>query len=223
LKLVIFDCDGTLVDSQHIIAAAMERAFAAVGVAWPGRERTLSVVGLSLAEAILPLTPGLSEADRARLAEAYRAAFFELRQGIEHREPVFEGALETIASLGRRGDVALAIATGKSRRGVHALLERLGLTDSFATIQTADDAPSKPHPAMLLQAMAETGSDPRESVMVGDTVFDIQMARAAGAAAVGVTWGYHPEASLVDAGAHRIAGTFSHLEPILDSLWEERS
>jgi phosphoglycolate phosphatase len=223
LKLVIFDCDGTLVDSQHIIAAAMERAFDSVGVAWPGRQRTLAIVGLSLSEAISSLIPTAPPPILAALQERYREAFFALRQDPERREPIFEGALEALGALARRGDVALGIATGKSRRGVQALLERFELTGHFATIQTADDAPSKPHPAMVRQAMAEVGAEPAASIVVGDTVFDVEMARAAGAAAVGVAWGYHPEPALRQAGADRIAGRFGDLEAILDAIWKERS
>src|SRR5690606_11825217 len=110
-----------------------------------------------------------------------------------------------IETLAGRGDIVLGVATGKSRRGVAALFEREGLSDLFMTIQTADDHPSKPHPSMILKAMAETGCAPAETVMVRDTTFDIEMALSAGVGAVGVDWGYHPGEALIAAGAHAVA------------------
>ncbi|MGE0210923.1 MAG: HAD-IA family hydrolase [Parvibaculaceae bacterium] len=217
---MIFDCDGTLVDSQNIIAESMSAAFAAEGLAWPGREATLSIVGLSLAEAFARLVPHLSPEARGALADRYREAFFRLRQDPVHHEPAFDGALEAIAALGRREDLVLGIATGKSRRGVDAVLERFGLNGRFSTIQTADDAPSKPHPGMVLQAMAEAGAEPERTIVVGDTVFDVEMARAARARAIGVSWGYHRPEALTAAGADRIAFHFRDLAGHLDALWE---
>lgn len=222
MKLVIFDCDGTLVDSQNIIAESMRAAFEAERLDWPGREATLSIVGLSLAEAFARLVPDLPSEVRATLADRYREAFFRLRQDPAHHEPAFEGALDAIEALGRRSGVMLGIATGKSRRGVDAVLERFGLGGRFATIQTADDAPSKPHPGMVLRAMAEAGAGPADTIVVGDTVFDVEMARAARARAVGVSWGYHRPEALTAAGADRIALHFRDLAGHLDALWETR-
>jgi phosphoglycolate phosphatase len=220
MKLAIFDCDGTLVDSQNIIASAMAEAFAGEGLEWPGRTATLAVVGLSLSEAMLALLPDCHPDRHARLAHGYREAFFRLRQDPAHREPLFDGGREAIEGLRARGDVILGMATGKSRRGVLTLLEREGLLDGFATIQTADDAPSKPDPAMVIRAMAEVGAKPHETVVIGDTVFDMQMALGAGAKALGVGWGYHPAAALTSAGAHRIAHHFRQVPGHLDWLWE---
>jgi phosphoglycolate phosphatase len=107
-------------------------------------------------------------------------------------------------AMTRREDLLLGMATGKSRRGVAAILERFGLVSHFVTVQTADTHPSKPDPSMLLKAMAETGVRPADTVMIGDTTFDIEMARAAGAGAIGVAWGYHPVVALEKAGAHVI-------------------
>ena len=213
--LVVLDVDGTLVDSQNLIVDAQREAFVTCGLPAPTRERSLSIVGLSLAEAFTALVgpDGPVEA----LAEAYRQAFGRLRADPAHAEPLFPGAAETVARLAARPDIVLGIATGKSRRGVAHILERHGWRDVFATIQTADDAPSKPDPGMLLRAMAETGVAPAATVMVGDTSFDMGMARAAGVRTIGVSWGYHPVPALREAGAATIIDRFSELEPALDA------
>jgi phosphoglycolate phosphatase len=222
LKLVIFDCDGTLVDSQHMICAAMRQAYEANNLSVPPREHLLAIVGLSLPDAFRRLAATTSrEADHPveALVTCYKNAFAELRSSIDHLEPLYPGAREAVDTLAARPDTLLGIATGKSQRGVRAVLGRHGLAERFATIQTSDDAPSKPHPGMVLAAMRETGAAPHDTVVVGDTVFDLEMARAAGAHAIGVAWGYHPPAALREAGAHAMIGTFAELLPTLDRLW----
>ncbi len=219
MKLVIFDCDGTIVDSQHAILQAMHQAFVAAGLPPPAREGVLEVVGLSLSTAIARLLP---EPDVERvhwLGEAYKAAFAELRQSPAHSEPLFPGARETIAALANRGDLMLGVATGKSRRGVDILFERERLAPYFMTIQTADTHPSKPHPAMVHEAMAEAGVLALDTVVVGDTTFDVEMARLAGTGVVGVTWGYHPAAQLSAAGAHALVDGYAELPGALDRLF----
>ena len=206
MKLIVFDCDGTLVDSQHLIVAAMERAFADRALALPVRDNILGVVGLSLPIAIERLVPHMSVAAIDDLAEGYKAAFGELRRDPLQREPLYPGVREILNELGARDDVMLGVATGKSRRGVAAILEREGLDGLFQTIQTADTHLSKPDPSMLITAMAEAGCGPPDTIMIGDTTFDIEMARAAGVRAVAVSWGYHPIEALVTAGAHIVVG-----------------
>lgn len=199
VKLVVFDVDGTLVDSQHVIVEAQNRAFAEHGMAAPKRKEALSVVGLSLPDAFRRL---VGEAGPiASLSEAYRRSFQALRIDPDYEEPLFPGMAELVADLHARDDVRLGLATGKSRRGVDYLVEKYGWEGWFATIQTADDAPSKPDPAMLLQAMEEAAATPSTTVMIGDTTYDMMMARSAGAAAIGVAWGYHPPGALFGAGA----------------------
>lgn len=214
-SLVIFDCDGTLVDSQHVIVAAMELAFAREGLAAPPREAILSIVGLSLPEAVWRLAQALpdvpEEAVTLRLTDGYKDAFNILRRDPAHEEPMYPGAHEGVLALAAREDMVLGIATGKSRRGVDRLIEKRGLQGCFATIQTADDAPSKPHPAMIEQAMGEVGVRAERTVMIGDTTFDIEMAKNAGVAGLGVSWGYHPPAHLERAGADYIAPDFDAL------------
>jgi phosphoglycolate phosphatase len=219
VKLVIFDCDGTLVDSQHMIVAAMNGAFAALGRPAPTREATLSIVGLSLVEALSTLTAP-DDPDVPALIEGYKNAFHALRADPSHTEPLYEGAREVVEWLGQR-DVVLGIATGKSQRGVRLVLGHHGLYDRFATVQTADDAPSKPHPAMIQQAMQAVGASPRDTVMIGDTTYDIDMAHAAGVAAIGVSWGYHPPDALARLKPHVMIERYGDLPAVLESLWRE--
>lgn len=218
MKLILFDVDGTIVDSQNIIVAAQHMAFAAYGLEPPSRERALSIVGLSLVEAFTVLVG--PDGPVAGLVEAYRNAFSTLRQDPANAEPLFPGAEECLSRLRVREDALLGIATGKSRRGVRHLLERHGWEGVFATIQTADDAPSKPHPAMILQAMEEVGAAPDETVMIGDASYDMAMGRAAGVLSVGVSWGFQPVAALKEAGAHHIVHSYDELEPFLGRFLE---
>ncbi len=217
LKLVIFDVDGTLVDSQAHILAAMRSAFDACGAQPPPREAILSIVGLSLPVAVAHLAPGRKPAEIEALVDAYRAGFVAARTagGGLPPSPLYPGALEALDRLAGRADVRLGIATGKSRRGLTYVLEEHGLAGMFATVQTADGHPSKPDASMILAALAETGIAPGAAAMVGDTSFDMVMARAAGVAAIGVRWGYHPEADLRASGASAILGEFSALDDAL--------
>lgn len=218
MKLVVFDCDGTLVDSQHMICAAMQQTYDQHGLVCPPRETVLSIVGLSLQEAFVTLAGDAVHPIDA-LVESYKSAFRGLRRDNTHHEPLYPGARDAVETLAVRDDVLLGIATGKSVRGVRLVLTHHGLYDCFTTVQTADTAPSKPDPAMLHQAMREAGASPRDTVMIGDTVFDIAMARAAGVAAIGVSWGYHPAADLRAAGADAVVDDFAQLLPCLETQW----
>jgi phosphoglycolate phosphatase len=204
MRLVIFDCDGTLIDSQHAIYGSMSQAFGALGLPAPARADVLGVVGLSLPEALAVLAPGKSEAVRRELIDAYKNGFVGVRARPDHQEALYDGISAAVAALAERSDTLLGIATGKSKRGVARLLAQEGWEGHFVTIQTADDHPSKPHPSMILQAMAETGATAYETLMVGDTTYDMEMARNAGVGAIGVGWGYHAGERLQRAGAHAI-------------------
>ncbi|MBI1207012.1 MAG: HAD-IA family hydrolase [Azospirillum sp.] len=216
-SLALFDCDGTLVDSQHIIVAAMTAAWRDAGLTDPEPAAVRRVVGLSLVEAVAALLPEAAGGDHERLAACYRRAFFELRQNADHEEPLFPGIRETLSALAEAG-ILLGIATGKSRRGLVALLRRLDLLESFVTLQTADDGPGKPDPTMVRHALAAAGVGAAAAVMIGDTTYDIEMARRAGLASVGVAWGYHEPAELAAAGADRIAGTAGELPDLIKAL-----
>ena len=202
-----------------MIVAAMTTAYGAHGLPLPAREVLLSVVGLSLVEAFTKLGEGRDGFPAESLAGHYRDAFHAMRAPGSPVEPLYPGAADAIAELARRDDILLGIATGKSQRGVRLVLGHHGLLDRFITIQTADDAPSKPDPGMVLAAMRDAGAAPENTIVVGDTVYDIAMARAAGAAGIGVTWGYHPGAALEDAGALAVIDRFANLVPTLDRIW----
>lgn len=213
LRLVVFDVDGTLVDSQHDIVASMRAAFEVLGRPAPDRETMLSVVGLSLPQAMAILAPGLTEAELTGLVEGYRASW----GGGRAASPLFPGALAMLDALAAQDELLLAVATGKSRRGLEKLLTAHELRKRFVSLQVADDHPSKPHPSMLMAALAETGVEAHRAVMVGDTEFDMQMGRAAGLATIGVTWGYHPRARLQDADL--LIDDFAQLEDALERIW----
>jgi phosphoglycolate phosphatase len=219
MKLVIFDCDGTLIDSQHLICAAMQHAFGSLGLPVPGRAQILSIVGLSLPQVFLALAGEQPAHVQAKLAELYRQGAPGPRAAGRH-DPVFAGMGELIVELAGRDDVVLGMATGKSRRGVARILEREGWAGHFLTIQTADDHPSKPDPAMILQAMAEVGADPESTTMVGDTSYDIEMAAKAGVCGLGVGWGYHPPARLWQAGARLVVDSAAQLMAAIDEPLE---
>lgn len=196
--LLVFDVDGTLVDSQAHIVASLAAAFAAVDLPMPAREVALAVVGLSLPLALRRLAPDIGEAGLDAMIESYKAEFQRLRVGGQGASPLYPGTRAMLESLARRPATLLGIATGKSRRGLNHLMESHGLAPLFATMQVADDHPSKPDPSMLFAALRETGAAARHAVMIGDTSFDIEMGRAAGFATIAVTWGYH--------GPHMLAG-----------------
>ncbi|AXK79611.1 HAD family hydrolase [Pseudolabrys taiwanensis] len=218
MKLVLFDVDGTLIDSQRIICAAMRQAYEDHGMVCPPVPQVLSIVGLSLEHAFRRLA-GDADHPIDSLAARYKEAFFALRAAGTEPSPLYPGARAAIDALRGRDDIVLGLATGKSRRGVAAMVEQHDLQGIFVTVQTSDTAPSKPDPAMVLQAMRETGVDADDTVMIGDTAFDMAMARAAGATAVGVSWGYHPIADLYAAGAGQVIDTFDALAPAVEKLW----
>ena len=214
-KLIVFDCDGTLVDSQFIITEAMNRALTSHGFAPMQREQVRRVVGLSLVEAVAMLIPQEAEDDHLNVARDYKNAFQFLRADPAHHEPLFPGADQVIRDLAAEQS-HLGLATGKSRRGVNSVLALHQWEGLFDTIQTADDGPGKPHPYMLEQAILETGASPDCTVMIGDTTFDMEMARSAGARAIGVAWGYHASEELIDSGAEIVIKDFAQLAKALE-------
>jgi phosphoglycolate phosphatase len=223
MNLVIFDCDGTIVDSQAGIVLSMNHAFKSLHMTPPTRAKTLAVVGLSLPEAFSVLAPEAEYETRRELAEKYKSAFRDLDQDPVDCEGLFPDARKVIDALAARGDLILGIATGKSKRGVERLIDSEGWHGVFQTIQTADDHPSKPHPSMIHTAMRETGAEAGKTIMVGDTTYDIDMALAAGTGALGVTWGYHHKDELTEAGAHAIIDEYHDMPAALDRLYAQLS
>jgi len=217
-RLAIFDCDGTLVDSQADICAAMDAAFGAHGLTPPERTQTRRVVGLSLPEAMRQLHPGGADDDHAALAERYKDAFRERRRAGAVAEPLYEGIAELVRELDAAGWL-LGVATGKSDRGLAHCLETHGLSGHFVTLQTADRHPSKPHPSMVEAALEASGGDPARTVVIGDTAYDMEMAMNAGVRAIGVSWGYHDSEELLEAGAEAVADTIDELRALLEKLW----
>ncbi|WP_265499312.1 HAD-IA family hydrolase [Paracoccus beibuensis] len=218
MRLVVFDVDGTLVDSQDHIHHAMSFAFQEAGLAPLPKAEVLTIVGLSLPVAVAELAPEADVQTQVRIVAGYKDSFMKAR--LEQAAPLYPGAMECLDRLAMRDDLLLAIATGKSRRGLDAMIAAHGLAGRFLSLQTADGHPSKPHPSMLLAAMAETGIEAGQAVMIGDTSFDMLMAGAAGMAGFGVSWGYHPAAALTDAGAARIVDEFDTLTRTIEE-WAE--
>ena len=216
--LLLFDCDGTLVDSQHTIADTMIVTFREHGLPPPTLEATRGVIGLSLPIAIATLLGRTPDDVAAAMADSYRRHFHALRSRPDFTEPLFPGAASCLERLARRSDLALGVVTGKSRRGVAALCAGHGFDGTFRTVRTADDCPSKPDPAMVLECCAETGIPSARTVVIGDTRFDMEMARAAGAASIGVTWGYHHEAELIAAGAAMVIPSFDDLDAAIEAV-----
>ncbi len=214
MKLAVFDCDGTLIDGQASICAAMEQAFSEFGLPLPPRNGIRRAVGLSLPQAIRTLLPEAEAEQNAALTEAYKRAFRAARQSGELQQPLFAGMAELLDGL-RGAGWLMGVATGMSRRGLEHCLATHSLSGHFVTLQTADDHPSKPHPAMLEAALLEAGAEPHEAVMIGDTVFDMHMAEAAAVRGIGVEWGYHAPRKLIVAGAASVAANPSELGEIL--------
>jgi len=205
-RCAVFDCDGTLVDGQAAVCDSMEAAFAQAGLPAPDRNAVRRIVGLSLPQAVLKLAPEAERDRRVAVVDAYKASFRATRESGALREPLYDGIRETLQAL-HAADWTLAVATGKSDRGLVATLAANDLSDLFDSLQTADRHPSKPHPAMLEEALVECGAAPGDAVMIGDTSFDIEMAKAAGVRAIGVAWGYHEPEELLRAGAEAVAAT----------------
>jgi phosphoglycolate phosphatase len=209
-RLAIFDCDGTLVDSQANICMAMEHAFEEAGLPPPPRHETRRIVGLSLVEAMRQLLPDADDAMHEDMADRYRDSYFTLRSNGLEDEPLYDGMSGVLSMLDEQGWL-LGVATGKSDRGLERCLNHHGIRGLFVTLQTADRHPSKPHPSMIHQALADAGAEAPNAVMIGDTIYDIEMGIAAGCRTIGVGWGYHAAEELRGAGADSVVETMEEL------------
>ena len=202
MKLALFDCDGTLVDSGKLIHEVMSRTFVHHGLERPAYETTKSIIGITLDSAIARIM-GQEEVDDRVLAmtEHYKDIYAPTRSEPEFREPMFEGIAEMMSVLRSRDDVVIGAVTGKDRRGLNLIIDSHNFHKTFVVSRTASDCPSKPDPAMVLECCAETGIDPSETIVIGDAIYDILMAKSAGAKAVGVSWGYGSVDELRASGA----------------------
>ena len=218
LKLAVFDVDGTLVDSEYTIVRAMTEAWRRSDLGMPMPQDIRRIIGLSLTDACAALIPWAPRTTQRALAEAYSEAWRTFSFLPESIDPLFPGVIAALDQLEADG-WTLGIATGKSRRGLMSVLEGNDLSGRFITMQTADDNPGKPHPAMLLRAAASIGAPLDRVVMIGDTAYDMEMAGAAKTKAVGVSWGYHSLDELKTAGAQVILDTFDDLPDTLSTMF----
>ncbi len=220
MKLIIFDVDGTLIDSQAVIIAAMRRAFEKADEAIPSDNDIRGIIGLSLEVAIATLLPEGGEPKQHMIAQFYRDTFIAMRaeDGGESRSKLFPGTRNMLETLKGIDSYLLGVATGKARRGLDHVYESHGIGQYFVTHQTADGHPSKPHPSMLEQALNETGCDARDAVIIGDTEFDMQMGRSAGFTTIGVNWGYH-SVSRISPYADHILEDYDALPELLENIW----
>jgi phosphoglycolate phosphatase len=218
-KLVVWDVDGTLVDSRRTIFESVKAAYAALSLPEPSYDDVRQVVGLGLRDGIEFLQPQLSAAEVERMADAYKATFGAKVSQPGYIEPLYDGAAETLDRL-RAAGWKIAMATGKSRRGVETIIRMHGWADLFDSTHCADDGPGKPHPAMVLEAMKALEVGPERTIVVGDTAHDMRMAKAAGAYAQGVSWGFHTAEEVMDGGADHIAHDFAELNLKLDAFAE---
>lgn len=216
-RLIMFDMDGTLIDSGAIIAEHMAATFRDHGLAEPTREMSHSIIGLSLELAIENLAR--CDAETAILmAGTYRRHYRAMLAEGHRHEPLYAGAMDALDRLRAHDTSILGIATGKGLHGVNRILALHALADHFVTLQTPDHNPSKPHPGMILRACSETGIDPDRTVMVGDTTFDMELGRSAGARTIGVSWGYHARVALEDSGAHIIIDDYADLDEAIEKV-----
>lgn len=215
MKLAVFDVDGTLVDSREVILRAAQEAAAEVGLAIPEYDQVRQIVGLSLADALRMLAPDLTAAELSDFVTAYQNAFLRMHATPGFHEPLYAGAEDTLKRLKREG-WTVAMATGKSRRGVQRWMAREGWADIFTSTHCADDGPGKPDPAMVLAAMKIAGATPVQTVMIGDTSHDMLMAVNAGVRPQGVAWGFHTADEVLAAGALHVATDFPELDEELD-------
>lgn len=204
MKLVLFDCDGTLVNSGGVIHRCMAETFASAGLRVPELSETQEIIGLTLNLAISQISGIPMGAEIENLTEQYKQQFRKIRLEHDFDEPLYDGIAELIDALAAQDDILLGMVTGKSRRGVISVMERHGFDRNFLVSRCADDCPSKPHPAMVLECCHETGCDVSQTFVIGDTTYDMMMAGSAGATAIGVNWGYHKPDRLSEAGAATI-------------------
>ncbi|NQY98245.1 MAG: HAD-IA family hydrolase [Henriciella sp.] len=217
LKLAIWDMDGTIVDSRDVIQTAMERTFETLGLEPPAYNETRKTIGLGLQEACRILAPDYHDIET--LAATYKQAFVAQRSDPSFKEPLYEGAIETLNRLSNEGWL-IAMATGKSHAGIRAIFEMHPLEGFFDTIWCADDGPGKPHPFMCDEAMKAVGAEPHQSLIIGDAIHDMTMGLNAGIHTLGVSWGFGTADELQAVGAHEVHHDYATLNASLDAFAE---
>lgn len=205
-SLVVFDWDGTISDSTAIIASSIQGALRDMGEQVPEDAAARYVIGLGIDDAIRHVAPSLPVSRYGEVAARYREHYLARQDDI----PLFEGAIDLLEELEAAGHL-LAVATGKSRRGLDHVLGRSGLHARFHATRCGDEGFPKPHPDMLLYIMERLGVAPTETLMVGDTVHDVALARNAGVDAVAVAYGAHDRAELIRAGPLAMVGSVVEL------------
>ena len=217
MHLIIFDLDGTLIDSVILNIEAITAGFAAVGEPVPTEHAMRAISGITAREAMGILMPNADAARIDTVLVSYRREHAARAQG-SARELFFPDGFETLTRLRHRPDTILAVATGKGFESATALLTARGVVDWFHTIQTPTHNRGKPDPQMIHTAIEKAGAEAKNTVMIGDTVHDMNMAKAAGVKAIGVAWGYHLAEALREAGADIVIERFNQLEPAIDKL-----
>lgn len=218
----MFDMDGTLIDTQALIAEHMATTFAEAGLPVPSPAQVRRIIGLSLPQAMLQLLGSHDLEMATQLADRYRGHYRDSLVSAEGREGLFPGAREALEQLSQQSETVLGIATGKGLNGVLRLTELHGIAGYFSTLQTPDHNPSKPDPGMMLRAMAETGAEKHATVIIGDTTFDMAMGKAAETKTIGVTWGYHHADELRAAGADVLIDDYAALAEAIDQVLETK-
>lgn len=216
MRLVIFDMDGTIIDSVAFIVDTVTEAFRAVGHEPPSEAAIRSISGITMRDAMQILAPWAGPEETDRIAESYRS-HYRARAGVDH-EPLFPGAREALDRLAADPEIVLAVATGKGYRSATTLLERHGLLGHFQSVQTPDHNRGKPDPQMIEAALGVAGLTRGDAVMIGDTVHDMRMARAGGVGAIGVSWGYHSTDDLKQTGADIVLDRFEELDAAVAQL-----
>ena len=217
LRLAVFDLDGTLLDSAASIVAGVMACWEVCGFPMPEPDRVRRIIGLPWDESVRTLLPGAGAAEFARIRAYYDAVAHGERTRPPREQALFPGVPEMLDAVAASGYL-LAIITSRSSNRLHELLEEQGIGHRFVSLKTTDHGPGKPNPHLMLQTLSEIGVDRGDAVMVGDTTFDILMARNAGTAAVGVSWGVHEPHELREAGAHHVVEALQEILPTLELL-----
>ena len=218
MRLVIFDADGTLVDSEAIIHKAMQLTFDQFGLPHPTHDQVLSAIGLTLNLVFAKLLARPVDDEIESMCSFYKSTSYEMAKDPANHAVMYEGISEVLNKLSQEPETLLGIATGKSSRGLNSMINIHNLSDKLIAWRSADDCPSKPHPAMILEICDIAGISPQQTVMVGDASFDMEMAVNAGAKALGVSWGYQPVSTLNKTGADMIVDNPSQIPDAIDAL-----